>query len=89
VALLGLLTYVLIPAALLGRSGRGFPVAYVLTIAGFGFSGYLTYREVFTIHAICPWCVSSALVFTLLAAIGTSRALHAERFVAATSPQAA
>ena len=34
-----------------------------LTLAGFGFSAYLTYRESFTImgHPIyCEWCVGSA-----------------------------
>jgi uncharacterized membrane protein len=28
---------------------------------------YLTYRELFTIHAICQWCVGSAVLMTLLA----------------------
>ena len=32
----------------------------VITLGGFGFSAYLTYRELFSIHAICEWCVSSA-----------------------------
>ena len=27
---------------------------------------YLTYRELFTIHAICQWCVSSAVVMTIV-----------------------
>jgi uncharacterized membrane protein len=35
------------------------------------------YREVFTIHAICSWCVSSAIVFALLAAVATVRAVRA------------
>ena len=34
---------------------------------------YLTYRELFTIHAICSWCVASAIIFTLLAAVTTAR----------------
>ncbi|HEX3689838.1 MAG TPA: vitamin K epoxide reductase family protein, partial [Solirubrobacteraceae bacterium] len=33
---------------------------------GFAFSGYLTYRELFSIHAICEWCASSAVILTLL-----------------------
>ena len=33
---------------------------------GFGFSGYLTYRELFSIHAICEWCASSAVILTIL-----------------------
>jgi uncharacterized membrane protein len=31
---------------------------------------------VFTIHAICSWCVSSAIVFTLLAIVGTLRVIR-------------
>ncbi|HEY1715610.1 MAG TPA: vitamin K epoxide reductase family protein, partial [Solirubrobacteraceae bacterium] len=37
-----------------------------LTLVGFAFSGYLTYRELFSIHAICEWCASSAVILTLL-----------------------
>ena len=42
---------------------------FALSMIGFAFSMYLTYREVFTIHAICSWCVSSAIIFTLLAGV--------------------
>ena len=49
---------------------------YALTLIAVAFSVYLTYREVFTIHAICSWCVSSAVVFTLLAIVGSRRVLH-------------
>ena len=42
-------------------------------LVGFGFSAYLTYRELFTIDAICPWCVASAIVMTLLAVVTTAR----------------
>ena len=87
VALLGLLAYVLVLAGLV--ASRGFVAAYALTLVGFGFSAYLTYREVFTIHAICSWCVSSAIVFTLLTAVNTMRALRADGPVSAASPLAA
>ena len=40
--------------------------ALALTLFGFGFSGYLTYREVFTLKEICEWCVSSAIMLTFL-----------------------
>jgi uncharacterized membrane protein len=35
-----------------------------VTLAGALFAGYLTYLELFVIHAICPWCVvaDSAMV---------------------------
>jgi len=42
-----------------------------------GFSGYLTYRELFTIHAICQWCVASAVVMTVLCVLSVLRYLRA------------
>ena len=79
VALIGLITYVLILLILRLPEERGLLSGYVLTLIGFGFSVYLTYREVFTIHAICSWCVSSAIVFTLLAVLGSARVFSADR----------
>ena len=38
----------------------------VLATVGFGFTLYLTYLELFVIHAICRWCVGSAVIITLL-----------------------
>jgi uncharacterized membrane protein len=67
VALLGLVGYVLILGGLLRPSWDPTRLATVaLTVVGFGFSAYLTYRELFTIHAICQWCVSSAVIMTFL-----------------------
>ncbi len=37
-----------------------------LTIFGTGFSIYLTLLEIFVIHAICAWCLSSAVITTIL-----------------------
>lgn len=34
----------------------------LLTVCGVVFSVYLTYLELFVIHAICRWCVVSALI---------------------------
>jgi uncharacterized membrane protein len=76
VALLGLLTYILILASLRLRGESPLLGGYALILIGFLFSAYLTYREVFTIHAICSWCVSSAIVFTLMAIFGTVRVLR-------------
>ena len=47
-------------------------------LVGWGFSAYLTYREVFTIGAICIWCVASAIVMTALAALTVARLLLAD-----------
>ena len=77
VALLGLLGYLAILAALArdGESGR--TAAAFLSMAGFGFSAWLTYTEVAKLHAICPWCVASAICMTLLAGLSTVRLLAA------------
>ena len=45
-------------------------------LVGFGFSAYLTYRELFSIHAICQWCVASAVLMTLLAIVTVWRLLR-------------
>jgi len=66
VALMGLIGYVAILASLLvpeSETSRFATLAF--TIAGFGFSAYLTYRELFSIHAICEWCASSAGIMTI------------------------
>jgi uncharacterized membrane protein len=59
---------------------------YALTLIAVAFSVYLTYREVFTIHAICSWCVSSAVVLTLLAIVGSRRVLHSTYGEAGPAP---
>ncbi|MHB1468288.1 MAG: vitamin K epoxide reductase family protein [Solirubrobacteraceae bacterium] len=67
VALIGLIGYVLILASLaLGEREETRLATLALTTVGFGFSVYLTGRELFSIHAICPWCVSSAVMMTIL-----------------------
>lgn len=39
---------------------------FLTTLIGVLYSAYLTYLELFVIHAICPWCVASAVVMTAL-----------------------
>ncbi|MEA2277438.1 MAG: hypothetical protein QOI62_343 [Solirubrobacteraceae bacterium] len=78
VAVLGLAGYVLILGSLLVRTEGGLMAGALLSLGGFGFSAYLTYREVFTIDAICPWCVGSAVLLTLLAVITVTRLVRAE-----------
>jgi uncharacterized membrane protein len=74
VAVLGLLGYALILAALMLPAGDPTRLVLVaLTVVGFGVSAYLTYRELFTIHAICQWCVGSAVIMTVLAALAIGR----------------
>jgi len=38
----------------------------LLATVGFGFTLYLTYLELFVIHAICRWCVGSAVIITAI-----------------------
>ncbi len=76
VALIGLVGYIAIAAALLAPDGeRTRLVVVALTLVGVGFSAYLTYRELFSIHAICEECASSAIIMTLLAIGAVSRYL--------------
>jgi uncharacterized membrane protein len=67
VALIGLIGYIGIVASLLAPDREETRLATLgLTLIGFGFSAYLTYRELFSIHAVCEWCASSAAILTLL-----------------------
>jgi uncharacterized membrane protein len=78
VALLGLVGYALILASLFVPGEAGRVAGAFLALAGFAFSAYLTYRELFSIDAICPWCVVSACLMTLLAVLTAVRLVHAE-----------
>jgi uncharacterized membrane protein len=76
VALLGLIGYVVILGALVVRGETARMIAALTALIGFGFSMYLTYRELFTIDAICQWCVASAILMTGLAGVCTWRLLR-------------
>jgi uncharacterized membrane protein len=79
VALLGLIGYIGILGSLLAPDREEARVAALgLTVVGFGFSAYLTYRELFSIHAICEWCVGSAVILTLLMIGAVARYLIGE-----------
>ena len=66
VAVLGLIGYIAILLSLAVRNELGRIAGFGIALVGCLFSLYLTYREIFTIKAICPWCVSSAVMMTLL-----------------------
>ena len=73
VAVLGLVAYATILVSLFVPGEEALIAGALTALVGFGFSAYLTYRELFTIDAICPWCVASAIVMTLLAIVTTAR----------------
>ena len=70
IGLIGVAGYVAILAvwAWARRSASALPVVLLVLMTGFGvaFSIYLTYLELFVIRAVCMWCVTSAVVMTLL-----------------------
>lgn len=78
VALLGLLGYVgILAATVLVPGEQGRLAAAFLALVGFGFSAYLTWAELFRIHAICQWCVASAVIMTALMVLTLARVLTA------------
>lgn len=76
VAVLGLAGYILILLSLAVRDELARAAAFGVALIGFGFSMYLTYRELFTIKAICQWCVGSAVLMTALAVLTGLRFLR-------------
>jgi uncharacterized membrane protein len=77
VPLVGLIGYVAILGSLLVRGELARLATAMMAIGGFAFSVYLTALELFEIHAICQWCVGSAIVMTAIALLATIRALRA------------
>jgi uncharacterized membrane protein len=87
VALIGLVGYILILGVLLVPASETTRlILVVLTVGGFGFSAYLTGRELFSIHAICPWCVSSAIIMTILACLSVWRFLRGDETLPESAP---
>ncbi|MBI9048373.1 MAG: vitamin K epoxide reductase family protein [Anaerolineaceae bacterium] len=72
VSVLGALAYITIIFLLLIEQKRPefkdiiIKLTFGITTIGFLFSLYLTYLELYVIHAICPFCVVSAILMTIL-----------------------
>jgi len=75
VAVLGLVGYAGIFGSALVRGEAARIGGALLALIGIGFSLYLTYAEIFLIHAICQWCVASCVVMAILAALTCARLL--------------
>jgi uncharacterized membrane protein len=77
VALIGLLGYVGILFSLLAPDREETRLATLgMTLIGFGFSAYLTYREIYSIKAICEECVSSFVLIAILLSCAVIRYLR-------------
>jgi len=76
VALLGLVAFVAATAIAAIRLRADAPAWTLTALFGIGLGGtlfgaYLTYLELFVIHAVCPWCVivDSAMVAVFVVAV--------------------
>lgn len=58
--------FALAGVAWLRGNATALAVAWATSLAGFAFSAYLTYIELYVIDAICVYCVVSACVMTAL-----------------------
>jgi uncharacterized membrane protein len=87
VATLGLAGYIGIFISVWIRGELGRALGFGLALVGFLFSMYLTYREAFTIHAYCQWCLGSAAILTVLAILTSIRMLRFEATPAAPAKQ--
>jgi uncharacterized membrane protein len=77
VAVIGMAGYLALASAFAIRHDEARTAAAFMSIAGVGFSAYLTFIEVFTLEATCQWCVASAVLMTAIAAIAGARVLRA------------
>lgn len=66
IAIFGIGGYVVLLACALLRGDAFRMAGFVVSLIGFGYSLYLTYLELFTIDAVCQWCVASAVLMALL-----------------------
>jgi len=73
IAVFGVGGYVLLLAAAFLRGDLARMAGFGISLAGFGYSVYLTYLEVFKIEAICQWCVTSATLMTILFCVNAIR----------------
>jgi uncharacterized membrane protein len=76
VALLGLIGYVLLLAAVAVRGTAATLAGAAVALVGTAFSGYLLWAQIERIHAICIWCVGNDVVIALLAVLCSARFLR-------------
>jgi uncharacterized membrane protein len=76
IAVLGLGGYAAILASLTRDGEAARTATAFLSLAGFGFSAWLTWVEVAELEAVCSWCVASAACMTALAGLSVARVLR-------------
>jgi uncharacterized membrane protein len=82
VAVIGLLGYLGILSVLLLENSSNFledngPIfVFGMSLIGFLYSAYLIYVSKFMIGALCPWCVTSAVLMTLIFGLSIYRAVQ-------------
>jgi uncharacterized membrane protein len=73
VAVFGIVGYLLALASAFRADDAARFGGFLVALAGFGFSVYLTYIELFKIEALCQWCVASAVLMTVLFLVSATR----------------
>ncbi len=79
VPVLGLAGYAAILAVVLLETSSGFLgehsriLAFGFSLFGTLYSAYLTYLELAVIKAVCPYCVASAVIMTVIFAVALAR----------------
>lgn len=73
IAIFGIIGYILLLLSAFFANDAARFGGFAVALGGFGFSVYLTYLEIFKIEAICQWCVSSAVLMTILFLLTATR----------------
>ena len=73
IAVFGIIGYVVLLATAFLVTDYARFGGFAVALGGFGFSVYLTYLELFTIEAICQWCVGSAVLMTIQFLLNATR----------------
>jgi len=72
VSVFGIVTFLVIAGILLLEprlkiaKENGELAIFGISLAGVAFTAYLTWLEIYVIHAICPFCVASAVIIALI-----------------------
>jgi uncharacterized membrane protein len=75
IAVFGIIGWVLILGTAFFANDYARLGGFLFALGGFGFSIYLTYLQIWNIEAICPWCVTDAILMTIVFILNTTRLL--------------